>query len=410
MTDFYAAGGACFCPLGGSLPEGAVRAAPFSPLVFLVSRPGARGIYAVHDPAGLDEPEGPALLLPPQPGRSFSPEADKIIRSEGACVLNTAYHHAFSLLERFLRPRREGLRVTLVGLGDVGGTALTGLTLLGREIAEIGVYDPCAPLTRRYELEMNQVLPPEDGRVMPRVVIRDPGNLFDCDVFLFTASRGVPPVGSGVADVRMAQYESNRAMLAPYAREARERGFTGLFALVSDPVDYLARSVFEASNLVPEGAPDWAGLLPEQVQGYGLGVMHARAMYFASRRGLDAERVAVYGPHGQELVAANDTGSAYDDALSRALTAETVRANLLVRDLGFKPYLAPGLSSAAVSVLRTLRGEWHDGAVGIGGVWLGCRSRLTRLGPELTREPLAPALYARIEDAYRALKGQDRHD
>ena len=39
----------------------------------------------------------------------------------------------------------------------------------------------------------------------------------------------------------------------------------------------------------------------------------------------------------------------YDDAVSRRLTDLTRTANLQVRELGFKPYIAPGLSSAAVS-------------------------------------------------------------
>jgi len=409
MTRFYARDGVCFCPAGGRLPEGAESvSAPFAPLVFLTDRPGARGIYAFREPSELDEAEGPGLLLPPAPAAFRFPEAEKIVRESGACALNTAYANAFAVLVRFLRPKRDALRVSLVGLGDVGGTVLTGLVLLGREISEIGIYDPFEPLVSRYELEMNQVLPPEDGRVMPRVVRREPSDLFHCDVLIFTASRGVPPVGSGVRDVRMAQYEANRAMLAPYAARARETGFTGLFAQVSDPVDHLAHAVFAASNLGPDGAPDGGGLLPEQVRGYGLGVMRARARYFAREMGLDPDAAAVFGPHGQGLVAANDEGDGYDEALSLALTEKTVRANLLVRDLGFKPYLAPGLSSAAVSILRTLRGEWHDDAGCFGGVHFGCRSRMTPLGPELRRAPLHPALFARVEKAWRALEETER--
>ena len=45
-------------------------------------------------------------------------------------------------------------------------------------------------------------------QVLPPVTVCREENLFDCDLFLFTASRGVPAVGAAVADVRMAQYES----------------------------------------------------------------------------------------------------------------------------------------------------------------------------------------------------------
>ena len=72
------------------------------------------------------------------------------------------------------------------------------------------------------------------------------------------------------------------------------------------------------------------GLLPEQIQGFGLGVMNARAAYYAKRdprfsRFLTEGRS--FGPHGQDLVVA-DSIEHYDDALSRELTELTVTANL----------------------------------------------------------------------------------
>ncbi len=409
MTRYYEKDAVCYGDLGGRLPPGAVPAAgPFDPLVLLVNRDPrtSRGIFAVSRPGEVFEPEGPSLLLPPPEG-SVDPAADAVIAAHGACVVNTAFARCFDVLPAVLRPKTGGLRVTLAGLGDVGGTVATALVLLGRQVAEIGIYDFYEPLCRRYELELNQVLSTEDGRTMPRVVIRRPEELFDCDVFLFTASRGVPPVGSQVGDVRMAQLEANRALLAPYARQAREAGFTGLFCQISDPVDQLARHAFLESNRDASGRWDGAGLLPEQVQGYGLGVMEARARYFARKRGLDEAAVAVFGPHGQQLVAANDPGDGYDDGVSRALTEDTVTANLAVRELGFKPYIAPGLSSAAISVLATVSGRWHAGAVPMDGAYFGCRSRMTARGLQLDRRPLHPQLFRRIAAAHRALRDGD---
>ena len=75
-----------------------------------------------------------------------------------------------------------------------------------------------------------------------------------------------------------------------------------------------------------------------------------------------------------------------------------------VRELGFKPYLAPALSSAAASLLRLVRGQEHYGAVPLGGAYFGCVSRMTRFGPELRREALAPALRAELEKTYAALE------
>ncbi len=47
------------------------------------------------------------------------------------------------------------------------------------------------------------------------------------------------------------------------------------------------------------------GLLPEQVQGFGLGVMDARAAYWARQEGIPFSHGRVYGPHGRGLVVAN---------------------------------------------------------------------------------------------------------
>ena len=63
-----------------------------------------------------------------------------------------------------------------------------------------------------------------------------------------------------------------------------------------------------------------------------------------------------------------------------------------------------GLSSAAVSVLRALRGEWHDAAVPLGGAYFGCRARLTQVGAEQRREELHPDLYQRVSESYRKLE------
>ncbi len=402
----YQKDGVCYCPTGGEPPAGAEKAAePFSPLVFLVRRDPlvSRGIFAIKEPGELFEPEGPNLLAPPPSGSLDAPLA-AIVRRDGACVLNTAFARCFDVLARFLAAKKTGLRLCLAGLGDVGGTVLTGLVLLGTTVSELGIFDYYAPLIDRYRLELNQVLPTEAGRVMPRVAAREEGALFDCDAFLFTASKGVPPVGSAVGDVRMAQYGANRSLLRAYARRAREEKFSGLFCQISDPVDQLARYVFLESNRDEAGNFDFRGLLPEQVRGFGLGVMEARARWAARELGADFSTGTVYGPHGKDLIAANDPGPAYDGPLSLKISEMAATANLAVRALGFKPYIAPGLSSAAISVLSALGGREHAAAVPLDGAYFGCHSRLTRLGPRLRREALHPALFSQIAAVHRTLK------
>ena len=399
----------CLWSDGDLFPAGAVAEDhPFAPLVLLVRRDaaGSRGIWAISSLEEVGEEESVRCLTPCKKGDADS-ELARFVAENGATVANVSFARVFDLLPQFLFPKKTGLRITLVGLGDVGGTVLTGLKLLGREIDEIAVYDPNEAMCRRYEMEMNQVLPEHPGGKLPRVTVCPEEKLFDCDLFVFTASRGVPGLDSGVKDVRMAQFEANRAMLGVYAKKARDAAFKGLFCQVSDPVDHLSREVFLRSNCNEAGEYDFAGLLPEQVQGFGLGVMAGRAAYYARKEGTDADAIRVYGPHGQGLIVANCHGDGYDEALSLRLTELTRTANLEVRSLGFKPYIAPGLSSAAVSLLRLIRGEEHYGAVPLGGAYFGCLNRMTRRGVELCREEICEPLLCRLEETHRALREFD---
>lgn len=93
--------------------------------------------------------------------------------------------------------------------------------------------------------------------------------------------------------------------------------------------------------------------------------------------------------------------------LSETLTRLTREANLRVRELGFKPYIAPGLSSAAISLVRLLRGQDHYGAVPLDGAYFGCLSRFTTLGVSLVREAIHPALLDRLSVAHQSLREFD---
>lgn len=288
-------------------------------------------------------------------------------------------------------------RVNILALGDVGGTVLTGLRLMGGDtISEIGIYDLNEKLLRRYEREINQIWFP-DGRRLPKVKILNQHQLFDCDMFVFCASKGVPPV-EAQGDVRMAQLESNRELAAAYGTKAAECGFDGIFAVVSDPVDPLCKAVLSC------------GLDVDQVQGYGLGVMNGRASYFAMSnpqfsRYLEDGRA--FGPHGEDLVIA-DSISDYNHEISLALTDLTVKSNMDTRADGFKPYIAPALSSGAISLIETLSGGWNYSSVYFGdgsdGAFMGCRNRRTSAGIQVEDLPLDDQLFSRIEKAYRNLE------
>ena len=304
-------------------------------------------------------------------------------------------------------PKAGKKRVHILAIGDVGSTIAMGLKLLGDDtVSAIGICDINEAATKRWEFELNQVTLPWQYDAMPPVEIVPQETLFDCDAFLFVASKGIPAVGSGVKDVRMAQFEANRGLVELYARKAREARFRGLFCVISDPVDPLSRAALLASNRDENGVYDGMGLLPQQVQGYGLGVMNARAAYYARQE----ERFAAFltegrafGPHGSGLVIANSIEH-YDDALSRELTELALTANLKMRELGFKPYVAPALSSAAISVLLTLRGEWHYGSVCLGNIFMGVKNRYTPTGLETEDIPLPDALFARLTETQDILR------
>ena len=299
-------------------------------------------------------------------------------------------------------------RVNILAIGDVGSTLLTGLKLLGGDvISSIGICDLSEQITARWEFEMGQIALPWNYDAMPEVEVVTTDKLFDCDVFIFVASRGIPPVGSKIKDVRMAQFEANSAIVKHYAQMARKANFKGLWCAVSDPVDPLAKTAYLESNKDENGVWDGKGLMPEQVQGFGLGVMNARAAYFAKRdekfKSFLTEGRS-FGPHGTGLITANSIEN-YDDRLSAELTQLTVTANLKMREIGFKPYVAPALSSGALSILLTLRGEWHYGSVFLDGVYMGVKNRYTRCGIETEMLPHIPEqLFEHIRQASEHLR------
>lgn len=379
---------------------------------FKVSHPGQ--LLAGHGLETLDASRLPSFDDGPTSamvnGEVVPLELDETVRQaidDGRLTaVNTARPGWEETIRRSFRSGKK--RVNILAIGDVGSTLLTGLKLLGGDtISSIGICDLSDQITARWEFEMGQINLPWNYDLFPEVEVVSPENLFDCDMFVFVASKGIPPVGSQVKDVRMAQFEANAGIVKHYARMAREKGFRGLWCAVSDPVDPLAKTAYLESNKDENGVFDGKGLRPEQVQGFGLGVMNARAAYFAKRHPKLASFLSEgrsFGPHGTGLFIANSIDN-YDEALSQELTHLTVTANLKMRELGFKPYVAPALSSGALSLLLTLRGEWHCGSVFLDGVYMGVKNRYTPAGVETELLPRIPdPLFAHIREAAEHLK------
>ena len=366
-----------------------------------------RGSFKVNAPGQLLAPHSLEVLDASRlPQLELDAPLASALEAGQLTAVNTARLGWESILTS--TPNTGKKRVHILAIGDVGSTLLTGLKLLGGDvISTIGICDLSDQITARWEFEMGQINLPWDYNAFPDAEVVKPENLFDCDVFVFVASKGIPPVGSQVKDVRMAQFENNAAIVKTYARMARKANFQGLWCAVSDPVDPLAKTAYLESNKDEDGNWDGKGLRPEQVQGYGLGVMNARAAYFAKKD----EKLSSFltegrsfGPHGTGLFIANSIDN-YNEDISQELTHKTVTANLVMREIGFKPYVAPALSSGALSILLTLRGEWHCGSVFLDGIFMGCKNRYTPAGVETELLPHIPdPLFAHIQEAADHLK------
>lgn len=324
-----------------------------------------------------------------------------------AAVMNDRTGEQGFLIPGFRSYYGDNIRVNILAMGDVGGTLALVMRLTGADIvSKIGICDISDVMLQRWEQELNQIALPSDHFAFPTVAPVRPADLFDCDVFVFCASRGVPEVSQTDVDVRMAQLEKNLELVRAYARQAVGDGFDGEFFVVSDPVDPLCKGAL------------LVGLLPQRVQGFGLGVMNGRAAYYsrqavaagdptgeAVRRAMAAYLTEgrVFGPHGEDLIVANSITD-YDDEVSLRLTKLTTAANLKIRELGFKPYIAPAVTSGALSILENLRGNWQYSSAWFGCAFLGMRNRRTKDGLLVEDLPLDDRLFARIERAYRNLE------
>ena len=409
MFYYYEKAGKLLASERRDLPYLKAEPAPGTPICYLVEGDPVlgRGSFKVNCPGQLRAPHGLEVLdasrLPDFP---LDAPLSAALEEGMLTAVNTGRAGWEQVLSQ--RAGTEKKRVNILAIGDVGSTLLTGLKLLGGDvISSIGICDLSDQITARWEFEMGQISLPWDYDAFPEVKVVRPEELFDCDMFVFVASKGIPPVGSQVKDVRMYQFENNAKIVSHYAKMARAARFKGLWCAVSDPVDPLAKTAYLESNRDENGIWDGKGLRPEQVQGFGLGVMNARAAYFAKRDTRLSSFLTEgrsFGPHGTGLIIANSVEH-YDEAISQELTHLTVTANMMMREIGFKPYVAPALSSGALSLLLTLRGQWHCGSVFLDGIYMGVKNRYTPAGVETELLPHIPdQLFGHIREAAEHLK------
>lgn len=357
--------------------------------------------FLITSPSQLEASREDLNLLVSDDSNSSTQWLDEKIKNGKVKVINISYPN---WKDELSAPPIKW-RINVMALGDVGSNLSIGLCL-SQVNMEIGIFDRNPEKLQRWNYELNQIRIPFKEQALPKVRMLSEDELFDCDMFVFCASKGIPPVGMENVDVRMVQFEGNREIISKYGRLAREKGFKGIFAVVSDPVDPLCKALFLESNKDESGNMDYKGLAPNQIIGYGLGVMNARATFYSELNGTINEYSRdgqVFGPHGKGLIVVNSISN-YNKALSDYLTEKTLNANLEVRKLGFKPYIAPSLSSGALSIVATINGDYFYGSSLMGDVFIGSKMRLTKLGLEIPRYKLDDDIICKLNDTYNGLR------
>ena len=315
-------------------------------------------------------------------------------------------------LDRYLQamsepPKVRAFTVGISGLGRVGGLAASALAAASAAETGIGtllLHDCDGDNLERMARELATVASWKGGVPLPEVKAATlPDMMRRCDAFLFAAASAVPPLGAE-GDVRLPQFEPNRAALKGALDAAAGAAYTGLFLMVSDPVELLAQTAFHDSN-APAGAFLGTGLAPERVAGLALGVMWGRALAQARAAG-QGERVArrgvPYGPHSQEVLVFDDP-EAPDPELSRVMTEAARSGNYRIRDLGFLPFIGPALSSIVLTLPDLLAGREVLASSYVDGVYFGAPCRL-QWGLAPTRRQAGPAVRRQVEELHSLLK------
>ena len=306
--------------------------------------------------------------------------------------------------------KRRGRRVALAGLGRVGGVAATMLAVTPSRVSgirELLIHDVDAANQERWLMELGSIARWRSREVLPRVRPAGLEEVFrGCDVFLFAASDSVPPVGTR-GDVRGVQFAPNRAIMRTLLDQARSASYTGLFFVVSDPVDHLAQAAFHDSNQDASGSFSGDGLAPERSAGVGLGVMWGRTLHRARQEGWEQEVAhlgGLYGPHGDEVVAFDDIRKP-DAGRSATLTRAAREGNLRIRALGHLPYVGPGVSSVGLTLPELLAGGEVLASVFVGGVYFGAPSRFD-WGIYPTSRPMTGRVWRNLGEIHARLQSQ----
>lgn len=325
----------------------------------------------------------------------------KKLNDEKIKVINTNHKNFMDSINMDIK--KEKYEITILGLGDVGGTLLSGLMLLAPSLfSKIKLYDLNLNNCKRWYYEASQIYDAFDDLEYPQIEIIKEDEIFNSDVVIFCISAYIPKVGEKVDDVRMAQFKKNSSIINNFGKMARNNNYKNLFCVVSDPIEPLCKSLYLSSNTNSKDEFDYNGIPSENIIGFGLGVMNARANFYSKnyKESLNFYKEGrAFGSHGKELVIANSITN-YNNDISINLTQDAIKANLVVRDVGFKPFIAPALSSGAISIINTLKGKWNYSAIYFKDSFYGCKNKRIKNTNKIESLNLDDDLYQRIKISY----------
>ena len=81
-----------------------------------------------------------------------------------------------------------------------------------------------------------------------------------------------------------------------------------------------------------------------------------------------------------------------------------MESNITTRKLGYKPFIAPAISSGAISVLETIKGNWNYSSVYFGECFFGCLNRFEKEYIEVENPDINSVLFKRLEICLKGLE------
>ncbi len=278
-------------------------------------------------------------------------------------------------------------RIAIVGMGAVGASTAYVLIQTGHA-HEVLLVDADTKRAEGHMMDLQHCLP--WGRPI-RMEVRSLDECEGCDMVLVTAGR--PQVGH---QTRMDLLKANAEMLGEIMPTAVRRNPDAIFAIVTNPVDVMARAAVRLS-----------GLPPERVFGTGTVLDSARFRFLLSRHlDVDPRNVHAYviGEHGDSEVVVWSRATVgpytldeYAAMRGRPLD-DGMRADIAlhVRRAAYEIIERKGATSFAigVSTQRICESIWNDhrtiqtvsrtlaGAYGLGDVCMSLPCVLGRAGVE----------------------------